>query len=171
MPRAAALLVWMLGAVAMHAVVPLELSRLGDRVDRRGRTKGAMQSAGLLTVAAGAALMAWAFAAHYDAAPRGWALESWLKPEHLLRKGRIAWSTCCGGSPYRLTRNPIYVGEALVWLGWALFYATPAVWAGLAVVCAALVKIVRWEEPAAPRTLRRRLSGLSRDSAALAQQS
>jgi hypothetical protein len=76
MPRAAALLVWMLGAVAMHAVVPLELSRLGDRVDRRGRTKGAMQSAGLLTVAAGAALMAWAFAAHYDAAPRGWALES-----------------------------------------------------------------------------------------------
>ena len=135
MPRPAALLVLLLGELAMHAAVPFELSRLGARVERTGRTRPAVRSAGLLTVASGAALMAWALAAHYEAAPRGWALESWPTPEYLLRRG-----------PYRLTRNPIYIGEAVVWLGWALFYSSPAVWAGLAILCAAGAKIVRWEE-------------------------
>jgi len=94
-----------------------------------------MRGAGLVTVAAGAGLMAWALAAHYQAAPRGWALESGLTPQYLLRRG-----------PYRLSRNPMYAGEAVVWLGWALFYRRPAVWAGLAIECAAFSGIVRWEE-------------------------
>jgi hypothetical protein len=96
MPRAAGVTVWALGTVAMHAVVPFELSRLGRRAGRPGRTAPAVRGAGLLTVAGGAALMAWTFAA--------------------------------------------------VWLGWALLYGSPAVWAGLAIECAAWAKIVRWEE-------------------------
>jgi protein-S-isoprenylcysteine O-methyltransferase Ste14 len=40
----------------------------------------------------------------------------------------------------------MYVGETIVWLGWALFYNSLAVWAGLAILCAAWPKIVRWEE-------------------------
>jgi hypothetical protein len=40
----------------------------------------------------------------------------------------------------------MYAGEATGWLGWALFYASPAVWAGLAVVSAAFATIVPWEE-------------------------
>jgi hypothetical protein len=40
----------------------------------------------------------------------------------------------------------MYAGEAVVWLGWALFYGRPAVWAGLAIECAAFTGIVRWEE-------------------------
>jgi protein-S-isoprenylcysteine O-methyltransferase Ste14 len=40
----------------------------------------------------------------------------------------------------------VYAGEAAVWLGWALFYGSPAVWAGLVVVSAAFPAIVRWEE-------------------------
>jgi protein-S-isoprenylcysteine O-methyltransferase Ste14 len=127
--------VWTLVAVALHAVVPLELSRRGDRVARPGRTGPVVRNAGLLTVAAGAALMAWAFAAHYQAAPRGWTLESWPTREYLLRSG-----------PYRLSRNPMYVGEAVVWLGWTLFYGSFAVLAGLAIVCSALATSVRWEE-------------------------
>jgi phospholipid methyltransferase len=119
MPRPAGVLVWMAGAVAMHAVVPFELSRLDDRARRPARRFPAMRGAGLVTVAAGAGLMAWALAAHYQAAPRGWALESGLTPQYLLRRG-----------PYRLSRNPMYAGEAVVWLGWALFYRRPAVWGG-----------------------------------------
>jgi protein-S-isoprenylcysteine O-methyltransferase Ste14 len=94
-----------------------------------------MQGTGLLTVAAGAALMVWAFTAHYQAAPRGWALQPQPTPDYLLRAG-----------PYRLARNPMYTGEAAVWLGWSLFYRRPAVWAGSAILCAAWPKIVRWEE-------------------------
>jgi protein-S-isoprenylcysteine O-methyltransferase Ste14 len=40
----------------------------------------------------------------------------------------------------------LHAGEALAWLGWALLYGSPAVWAGLAALCAAWAKIVRWEE-------------------------
>ena len=73
-PRAAGVVVWTVGAVALHAVVPFELSRLGDRVTPQGPAMSARRGAGLLTVVAGAALMAWAMTAHYQAAPRGWAL-------------------------------------------------------------------------------------------------
>src|SRR5215467_3702339 len=135
MPRTASVLVWIVGSAAAHAVVPFELSRLGDQARQQGPATPAARGAGLLTVTAGAALMTWALAAHYQAAPQGWALDSRLTPAYLLRYG-----------PHRLTRNPIYAGEAIVWLGWALYYRHPAVWAGLAIECAAVTKITRWEE-------------------------
>jgi protein-S-isoprenylcysteine O-methyltransferase Ste14 len=144
-PRAAGLLIWTLGAVAMYGLVPHELSRLGERVGPPRKKPLGMRSAGLVIVAIGASLMAWAFAAHYKGAPRGWAVhlrpasdsprENQVRTEHLLQTG-----------PYRLTRNPMYAGEAIVWLGWALFYNRPPVWVGLAILCAAFPKIVRWEE-------------------------
>ena len=40
----------------------------------------------------------------------------------------------------------MFTGEAVVWLGWALFYGRPAIWAGLAIQCAAFAEIVRREE-------------------------
>jgi len=147
MPRAAAVLVLTLGAVAMHAVLPFESSRLGGRVGRSGRTRRAVRGAGLLKVAAGAALMAWAVAPHYEAAPRGWALQPPPTPAHLLRKARpYRLEYLLRRGPYGLTRNPMYIGEAVAWLGWALFYGSPAVWVGLAILCATLVKVVRWED-------------------------
>ena len=134
-PRTAGALVWAAGAVAMYAAVPFELSRVGNRAGPPRPAPPAVRGAGLLTVAAGAALMTWALATHYQAAPRGWPLDARLTPEYLLRRG-----------PYRLSRNPMYAGEAIVWLGWALYYRRPAVWAGLAIQCAASAAIARWEE-------------------------
>ena len=49
-----------------------------------------------------------------------------------------------------MSRNPIYAGEAIVWLGWALFYRRPPVWAGLAIGCAAFARIARSEEQRLP---------------------
>src|SRR5262245_17617575 len=77
----------------------------------------------------------WAVVTHYQAAPQGWAMEAAPTPGYLLRTG-----------PYRWSRNPMYAGEVTVWAGWALFYASPAVWAGLAVVSAAFGTLVPWEE-------------------------
>jgi protein-S-isoprenylcysteine O-methyltransferase Ste14 len=118
-----------------HVVLPLELSRQGGRLRLSGRARHAVRGAGLLTVVAGAALAAWALATHYEAAAEGWAPEPRWTPDYLLRKG-----------PYRLTRNPMYVGEATVWLGWTLFTGSPAVVAGLVLLCGALAGTVRWEE-------------------------
>jgi protein-S-isoprenylcysteine O-methyltransferase Ste14 len=94
-----------------------------------------VRTAGLVTVAAGSALMAWAFAARYREAPQGLPLEPGLMPGYLLRQG-----------PYRLIRNPMYAGEVIVWAGWGLVYASPAVWAGLAIIGTGLAATVRWEE-------------------------
>jgi protein-S-isoprenylcysteine O-methyltransferase Ste14 len=121
--------------VAVHGGVPFALSRLDDRVDRHHRPKPVMRAVGLLTAAAGAALLAWALAAHYDAAPQGWSPEPRPTPEYLLQRGA-----------YRFSRNPMYLGAAVVWLGWALFYRSLPVWTGLAILCAAVPEIVRWEE-------------------------
>jgi protein-S-isoprenylcysteine O-methyltransferase Ste14 len=126
-------LVWTLGAAGLYAVVPFQLSRLGRA--RPVSAPPAVRGAGLVTVAAGGALMAWAFAAHYQEAPQGWPLEPGLFPGYLLRQG-----------PYRLIRNPMYAGEVIVWAGWGLVYASPAVWAGLAIGCTGLATTVRWEE-------------------------
>jgi protein-S-isoprenylcysteine O-methyltransferase Ste14 len=123
-----------LGLVALNVVVPRELSRLGDHAGRPAPAPPA-RGAGLLLVAAGATLTGWAVATHYQAAPRGWAIEAAPTPGYLLR-----------GGPYRWSRNPMYAGEVTVWAGWALFYASPAVWAGLAVVSAAFATLVPWEE-------------------------
>jgi protein-S-isoprenylcysteine O-methyltransferase Ste14 len=133
-PRRAGALGWALGAVALHAAVPFQLARFGGRA-RPAAVAPAVRGAGLVTVATGGALMAWAFAAHYRQAPEGWPLESGLTPGYLLRQG-----------PYRLSRNPMYAGEIIAWAGWGLVYASPAVWAGLAVVSAGLAVTVRWEE-------------------------
>ena len=134
-PRAAGLPGWTLAAVALNAAVPRELSRLGDHAGRPAPAPPAARGAGLLLVAAGATLTGWAFATHYQAAPRGWALQAAPTPGYLLRKG-----------PYRWSRNPMYAAEVTVWAGWALFYASPAVWAGLVVVSAAFATIVPWEQ-------------------------
>ncbi|HKA49334.1 MAG TPA: isoprenylcysteine carboxylmethyltransferase family protein [Candidatus Dormibacteraeota bacterium] len=146
MPRAIGMLVWTLGAVAMHAVVPFELSRLGDRVARKERTNPVVRGIGLSTVGAGATVMLWALAAHHDAAPRGWLLQSRPTPKQLLRRAPYRMEYLLRTGPYRLSRNPMYVGEAAVWLGWGLFYSCLPVWIGWAIMCAALARVVRWEE-------------------------
>jgi protein-S-isoprenylcysteine O-methyltransferase Ste14 len=129
----------------MYGLVPHELSRLGERAGSPRKKRPRMRGVGLVIVAMGASLMAWAFAAHYKGAPQGWAVqfrpasdvlqENQTRTEHLLQAG-----------PYRLTRNPMYAGEAIVWLGWAVFYNRPPVWVGLAILCVALPTVVRWEE-------------------------
>jgi protein-S-isoprenylcysteine O-methyltransferase Ste14 len=125
----------MVAMLAAHAVLPLELSRRGPRLRPGGLAGGAMRAAGIVMVAGGSALVGWALAHHYRAAPDGWSLEPSWTPGYLLRKG-----------PYRLTRNPMYVGDCAMWLGWTLFTGSAAVATGFVLLCAAFAGLVRWEE-------------------------
>jgi protein-S-isoprenylcysteine O-methyltransferase Ste14 len=48
--------------------------------------------------------------------------------------------------PYRFTRNPMYVAEMTIWLGWTIFFASTLVLLGFAVLTVALVFGVPFEE-------------------------
>ena len=73
---------------------------------------------GVLPLATGSAVLLWAVSSHYRAAPQGWEISP--TPDYLLSAG-----------PYLYSRNPMYVGEAAIWAGWALLYGSLPVAAGL----------------------------------------
>ena len=58
-----------------------------------------------------------------------------LVPEQLLASG-----------PYRFSRNPMYLGEAAMWLGWSLYYGSPVVSAATAALAAGMGYAVGREE-------------------------
>lgn len=46
------------------------------------------------------------------------------------------------GGPYRISRNPVYVGYLGLWLGWAIFLGSMAVSAGLVVLCVVASQLI-----------------------------
>jgi protein-S-isoprenylcysteine O-methyltransferase Ste14 len=59
----------------------------------------------------GAAGLAWCLVAHY---PTDDTVAVSLTPEFLV-----------GSGPYRLSRNPMYLSEEAVWLGWSIYFGSP----------------------------------------------
>ena len=137
MSRRAGTIVFAAQLAAVHVAVPLELSRAGPRHGWRVRRPGRANLSGLFPLAAGAAVLGWAVAQHYASAEEGWGVE----PGYLLTDG-----------PYRHSRNPMYVGGAAIWGGWAVLFGSAPVAAGLAVLTGVYRAGVAWEE----RTLERR---------------
>ena len=44
--------------------------------------------------------------------------------------------------PYRFTRNPMYVAELGLWLGWALFFGSPGVFIGFVVLLSVVSLVI-----------------------------
>jgi protein-S-isoprenylcysteine O-methyltransferase Ste14 len=124
---------------AFVVAAPLSLSHSGHRHGWSARRPGAVNLAGVLPLGAGTGLVVWATSSHYRAAPHGW--EVGVTPDYLLSRG-----------PYRISRNPIYVGEAAMWAGWSVLFGSLPIATGLAVTSAVQSGLVRMEE----RMLRRR---------------
>ena len=97
---------------------------------------------GVVALLAGAALVIWASVEHFAAANReGWAITPGVAPDYLLTEG-----------PYRLSRNPMHVGAFGIWGGWAAWFGSAPVAAGLVVLIGICRAGIAWEE----RTLERR---------------
>ncbi len=104
------------------------------------RGGAALWPAGWLLVLAGAALLLWCVREFYTAG-RG-TLAPWSPPRKLVTSG-----------PYRFSRNPMYIGVALVLLGWAALFQSRTLLiyaAGFAIVVHLRVTLA--EEPWARRT-------------------
>ena len=132
-PRAVNLMAEAVDFPALFVGAPISLSQRGQRHGWAAGRPGPVNLVGALPLGAGAALLLWAMSSHYRAAPQGWAIRP--TPDYLLV-----------GGPYRFSRNPMYVGEAAMWTGWAVLFGSLPVTAGLLVVIAAQNAAVRLEE-------------------------
>jgi protein-S-isoprenylcysteine O-methyltransferase Ste14 len=129
MPRWLALiassLVWIVGVPLAHAGIPWLIASFGARHGWVGGAPGAWNLLGAAPMAAGAAWLLWVMPLHLGRTPARVKLE-WT-PGYLLERGPYAWS-----------RNPMYVGELLLWLGQAILYGSLGVLAGGALLALAM---------------------------------
>ena len=117
-PRWAVPLVWAILVFAIQILLPWVIAKLGPRFGWAGAVPGRWNLVGLIAVAIGLALYIWCLAAHYigyqTSVPIG------FSPPFLVVAG-----------PYRFSRNPMYLSALIAWIGWTIFYESPAVFVAL----------------------------------------
>ena len=112
-----------------HGVLPWALS---TRMPRYGWGEGSPEiwnRFGLIVVALAAALLIWILALAITQTPER--VKLGLTPSNLMMRG-----------PYQLTRNPMYVAELGLWLGWAIFFGSPLVLIGFLVLWCVVTLII-----------------------------
>jgi protein-S-isoprenylcysteine O-methyltransferase Ste14 len=138
LPRWVGLIVFPVQLGTVHLGIPLELSGHGRRHgwENGKRRPGVANVLGLVPLAAGTALVAWAIAEHYEAAPdESWAIRRSLQPEYLLTEG-----------PYRVSRHPMHIGGVAIWSGWAAWFGSAPIAAGAFALTAVYRAAIQWEE-------------------------
>lgn len=115
------LLVWLVGIPLGHGLIPWALASLTTRFGWMGEHPTFWNLLGLIPVVVGTVLLIWTLLTglwQVDRVPKRVKLE--LTPAYLMMRG-----------PYRFTRNPMYVAEFALWLGWTILYGSGAVFIGL----------------------------------------
>jgi protein-S-isoprenylcysteine O-methyltransferase Ste14/pimeloyl-ACP methyl ester carboxylesterase len=106
--------------------------------------EGAFNALALVLLIPGIALLLWCVR-DFFVAGKG-TLAPWDPPRHLVSSG-----------PYRVSRNPMYVGVSLILFGWAIAFGSWAlVLYALIVMAAFHLRVLRHEEPFLARTHGRR---------------
>ena len=106
----------------VYVVAAVAIARQGRRRGWQDDRPGALNLVGVLPLTAGAGFLGAAIVAHYRESPAEMGMS--VVPEYLVR-----------GGVYGVTRNPMYVGGALMLTGWTILFGS----ARLAPVCAVFV--------------------------------
>jgi protein-S-isoprenylcysteine O-methyltransferase Ste14 len=130
-----ALFVWLVGFPLAHGIVPWALSWLAPRFGWTAGYPGTWNWLGLILIAAGTAVLIWIFASGLARARE--------LPERMQRLGPPFLMTT---GPYAFTRNPMYVAELSLWLGWATLFGSLVTLLGLVVLTVVIILILPWEE-------------------------
>ena len=112
-----------------HGVVPWAISTLLPRYGWVQGSPGFWNRIGLIPVTIAAALLIWILVTSIAQTPD--TVRLGLTPSFLIM---------CG--PYRFTRNPMYVAELGLWLGWALFFGSPGVFIGFVVLLSVVSLVI-----------------------------
>jgi len=138
LPRWLGLITHLVAFPTAHAALPWALSLTAVRHGWIGGRPSIGNLLGLIPVAVGVYVLFWSIRVHFTAAPNGWDLERtphYPTPSYLLTNG-----------PYRYSRNPLYLAELAVWLGWIVFYGSLVVLGVLAVAVLWLVPVIMRHE-------------------------
>jgi protein-S-isoprenylcysteine O-methyltransferase Ste14 len=134
LPRRMVLIVVPVLFLLVHVALPWAISFLSTRHGWAQRRPGRGNLLALLLVGAGTSCILWCESLHLAASPGS--IEMERTPRHLLVRG-----------PYTFTRNPMYLSALTIWLGWALFYGSFAVFVACAVGWVLVTfLVVPWEE-------------------------
>ena len=124
--------VWLVAIPLAHGVVPWVISLFWARHGWEAGQPSLWNRLGLVPVALGLAGLAWVMVTGFASVSKlPDRVKLGLTPIHLLTSGPFAWS-----------RNPMYVGELTVWVGWSLFYGSVAVAAVCPVIWALVAFII-----------------------------
>jgi protein-S-isoprenylcysteine O-methyltransferase Ste14 len=129
-----AMALWFAAATAAHVASPLLIARRGQRLGWMAGRPGRLNLLGLVPLTLGSIGLVWCYISHRSAAEDD-AVSVSLIPEHLVMTG-----------PYRFSRNPMYVAEQSMWLGWALLFGNRRVLAAAAVLATGMRVAVSREE-------------------------
>ena len=134
LPRWAIPPVWAVLVGLILVAVPWALSKLGPRFGWRQAAPAAWNLVGLVGVALGLAMYVWSLVFHFKSYRA--AVRVGFSPPHLVV-----------GGPYQLSRNPMYVAGLSAWLGWTVYYGSPAVLIGLVLLWSLFAfRVIPYEE-------------------------
>lgn len=117
---------------AIFGLVPWLIGRRGRKLGWQGSRPSVLNRLGIIPFGLGVVGLGWCLVAHYEP---GDSVAVSLVPENLIAKG-----------PYRRSRNPMYVCEEAVLLGWTIYYGSPELLAGMSALGAAMRYAVGREE-------------------------
>jgi len=124
-----AFVVWLVAIPFVHGVIPWALSTVMPRYGWQQGAPGIGNRMGLIVVAVAAALLLWVLVIAITYTPQR--VKLGLTPSFLMMRG-----------PYGFTRNPMYVAELALWLGWSLFFGSPWVFLGFLALLSTITMII-----------------------------
>jgi protein-S-isoprenylcysteine O-methyltransferase Ste14 len=133
-PKWAIPIVWGIIVLIIMVILPWAVSLLGVRYGWVQGMPAAWNYVGLVAVVMGLSTYIWSLVFHYKTyrAP----VNVGFDPPHLVVAG-----------PYQISRNPMYVAGLFTWIGWVIFYGSPAVLIGFAFLWTMFtVRVIPYEE-------------------------
>lgn len=133
-PKKVVPLVWLIIVLVIMVLLPWAVSKIGPRWGWSQMTPAWWNLAGLVAVVFGLAMYAWCLAYHYQSYRSS--VRFGFTPPGLVVDG-----------PYQISRNPMYVSGLFAWLGWVVFYGSPAVFAGFLLLWIVFtLRVIPYEE-------------------------
>ena len=134
LPRRLIPIVWAGIILIIHVLLPWAVARMGPRFGWAQQDPGWWNLAGFVAAIIGVALYVWCLVFHYRSYRTS--VRVGFTPPHLVIAG-----------PYRFSRNPMYVTGLIAWLGWVIFYGSPAVFVGLVLLWVIFtIRVIPYEE-------------------------